>query len=412
MVHLLFFLLLPFLLFSQSLRVASYNVENLFDMHHDKSEYAAYIPYKHNWIPTILNKKLTHIAEVICETDATIIGLQEIENLNALKLLQQHLKRYGCSYPYRAITHTPQSAIQVALLSRLPIEYAKDLVVTHARGIRNILEVKFRLEGEDLIIFVNHWNSKRAPNAKRLRSAKRLKRRLDQLSSGVSYLLMGDFNLNYNDPILLDTLEAGRVFVKQNYNLWFEFPIYRRWSHNFYGNKQALDAIIVGSALVDGKGLEYLKDSFYVLKKPYLFHKKGYILRWSYQQGRHRGIGYSDHLPVVATLTTKVPFREEQTILKKGKIKQLLNPASLSLPLYLESVKVIKRSKEKVTIAQEGFEIPIYGIDQPLKLGRVYDLIVYKRQLYQGSYEVVDFSIENSYDTTQKRRQDVGKLLQ
>ena len=181
---------------STELKIASYNVENLFDMKYSGSEYREYIPNRHNWTKSILDIKLRDISEVICELNADIIGLQEIENINALRLLQKSLKFYGCNYRYSSITHTENSAIQVALLSKIEITDYRDITI--ADSIRDILEVKFIIDKNPLYIFVNHWNSKKSPDSKRELSAKRLKQRLLELPKDSEYIILGDFNSNFN----------------------------------------------------------------------------------------------------------------------------------------------------------------------------------------------------------------------
>ncbi len=417
--QLFFSLLLPLLLFSKTFKVASYNVENLFDMQYNGSEYEEYLPNKHNWTPAILKKKLTNISEVICEIDADIIGLQEVENSNALKLLQKSLKKYGCPYKYRAITTKKGSSIQVALLSKIPIQSHRDIVVRRRLGERNILEVKFLIEGKPLYIFVNHWNSKMSPESKRITSALALKKRLLSLKKGSEYLLIGDFNSNYDEyrrvektgiNHLLATIKKKKLIRKneldadsfEHYNLWLELPIYKRWSHNFYGKKQGLDAILLPYSMLDGKGIDYVDSSFYVFKKNYLFTPKGYIFRWLYRKGKHRGEGYSDHLAIYAKFSTK-SFDRKIFTLKEGNIKQLHKKKS-SLPLLLKKVKVISLEKNKVYIRDKfKEEIAIYGIDQLLEEGNYYDLLVFQRKLYQGNYEIVDFRVEKRYDSIKKR---------
>jgi predicted extracellular nuclease len=81
-------LLLPILLLSKELVIASYNVDNLFDDINNGTEYSDYILNKHNWNSITFKKKIEHIARVICELNADVIGLQEVENGNALKELQ------------------------------------------------------------------------------------------------------------------------------------------------------------------------------------------------------------------------------------------------------------------------------------------------------------------------------------
>jgi len=393
---------------SKTLKIASYNVENLFDMQNNGTEYSEYIPNKHNWTTKVFKKKLLNTAEVICDIDADIIGLQEVENENVLKLLKQRLRKIGCVYKYHAITHKKHSAIQVALLSKIPIIHINEIVVNRKLKYRNILEVKFRVEGNPFYLFVNHWTSKKSSESKRIRSANALLKRLKKLPKNSEYILLGDFNDGYDEYLrenpsainqTLKTINEGlKSTAFSHYNLWLELENYRRWSHNFYGEKQALDSIILPSTLFDGKGLEYMNDSFSVFKKSYLFHKKGYIFRWEIKKGRHQGKGYSDHLAIVALFSTSRAFKKRDTSSKIGSIEELHKP-TLPLPLLLKKVKVIAFKKNKVTVSQKEKSIAIYGVGKSMRLHKSYDIMVYGVKKYKGEYEVVDFEIEKRYDT-------------
>ena len=386
-------LLFTSLLYATELKIASYNVENLFDMKYSGREYDAYIPNRHNWTLSNYKKKLLNISEVICGIDADIIALQEIENENVLKALQKSLKRVGCNYKYRAITHKKISAIQQAILSKKPIQSTRELKVGYKLGLRPILEAKFMIEGRALYIYVNHWKSKASKEPQRMVSAKVLKKRLLQLPKESEYILIGDFNSNYNEDELigsstglnttLNSVNENKIQQKifAHYNLWLELPIYKRWSHNFYGDKQGLDAILLPHTLFDGRGVDYVNDSFYVFKKSYLFHKKGYIFRWVYKKNRHRGEGYSDHLPVVATFSTK-PYR--------------YLPSTVRLE---KEVKVISKDKKRAWIKLKNREkILIYGGVKDLYVGKKYDISIYSEQIYKGEREIIDFKIEKRYD--------------
>ncbi len=385
---------------SIELKIASYNIENLFDMQYNGTEYKEYIPNSHNWINSILDKKLTNISEVICELNADIIGLQEVENKNALKLLQTSLKSFGCNYKYSAITHKYKSAIQIAILSKLPIINHKDIIVTKALGVRNILEAKFIINKNPLYIFINHWNSKHSSDIKRVLSARRLKKRLLSLGKNSEYIILGDFNTNYNNyriNSILNSVEIREFNLSKDifshYNLWLEEPIYKRWSYNFYGKKEAIDAIFIPYSLVDGKGVDYINNSFSIFKKAYLFHKRGYILRWKYIKGKHKGVGYSDHLAISARFSTKAYIKENSSV-KSASIKELLSK-KIILPIKLKKVKVIKRLKKSVYIKDKYSKdiITIFGINQKLFLGKIYNIIVYKRKFYNGKYEITDYAI-------------------
>ena len=246
---------------------------------------------------------------------------------------------------------------------------------------------------------------------------------------GSEYVLLGDFNSDYNEYRHLQPKHndsQGRTGINhilksiddkakmlrinafiansfQHYNLWLELANYKRWSHNFYGDKQGLDSILLPSTLFDGKGLEYVNHSFYVLKRNYLFHKKGYINRWVYKNNRHRGKGYSDHLPIVATFSTNTPYK---TVLKKAKEGRLsdLQKENIHAPLHLTKVKVYAISKNKAIIGKKDSKqhVALYGTKEMLKLGKTYDVMVYGRAFFKGKYEVIDFEIEKRYDTPLK----------
>jgi len=402
--YIIFILSLSYL-HSMEFKVASYNVENLFDMQYNGTEYKEYIPNKHNWTQSILNQKLTNISEVICEIDADIIALQEIENRNALKLLQNSLKSFGCNYKYGAITNNKRTAIEVALLSKIPIQTHNDIVVSKKLKIRNILEVKFLIDNNPLYIFVNHWSSKRSLSnqSKRLASAEALNRRVNSLPNGSEYIILGDFNCNYNSydiAYILKTVKKNREMVREcnldistRYNLWLEEPIYKRWSYNFYGKKDGIDAIIIPYTLFNGRGIDYINNSFSIFKRDYLFHKRGYIFRWEYKKGRHRGVGYSDHLAISAKFSTN-DYKKENCKIELGSIGELFQK-TIHLPMILRDVKVVGKFKNGLYIKDSSTDrkIAIFGIDKKLIVGKTYNMVVYKRILYNNKYEIVDFSL-------------------
>ena len=409
MKHTLFLFLLTFTLSATNLTIASYNVENLFDMHYDKTEYKEYTPHKYNWTKKILSIKLKNISEVICELDADIIGLQEIENKNALTLLQKSLKKYGCSYRYSAITSKKRTAIQVALLSKIPIESHKEIVVKRVvGGVRNILEVKVKIEGTPLYLFVNHWNSKRSPESKRILSARALKKRLLKLPKESQYILLGDFNSNYNEykmvkrtgiNNLLNSMSFRESSMQnqresfKHYNLWLELPPYKRWSHNFYGNRQGLDAILLPPTLFNGRGVNYLDNSFGVFKRAYLFTKEGYVNRWQFKK-RHLGKGYSDHFPIFATFTTKPYVFKNRDAKMEGCSILDLTKHSVTLPCHLKEVRVISVKKRAVVVEDKSAKMVVYGVGGDIKRDKYYSMDVYETKIYKGELEIIDFTMK------------------
>lgn len=414
---LLFFL--PLLLWAKPFKVGTYNVENLFDARYQGSEYKEYIPGKHNWNKRMVEIKLNHIAEVICDLNADILGLQEIENVNIFKQLRTRLQTVGCGYKYHAITDKKGAPIQVALLSRFPIKKQRDIKVSFSPRVRNILEVEVEIEGKPLTVFVNHWKSKayKGYESKRIKYAKALQKRISNLAVNKEYIIIGDFNSDYNAYLTLEdkindtqgktgfteilktkTDEHQMIQAKKgtHYTLWKELPIEHRWSHKFYGKRSSLDHIVVPRDMFDAKGIDYVNDSFGVFKASYLFTKRGYINRWRYRNGKHRAKGYSDHLPVYAYFDTK-PYKHNKnnkiasSVREKKHIAYLYTVDSLDKKIVLKDAIVVLKRGRNAIIKQtpQGRGIFLYGCAGNLKEGYMYDLLVDAIKDYKGLKEII-----------------------
>jgi len=324
------------LLSSETFRVANYNVENLFDLKYDGTEYKEYIPFSSSkWNRDIQQKKLINISKIIKGVNPDIIALQEIESEDALKSLIRQLRLNGLKFKYYtiALQKKKRSSVTTALLSKFPIKKSQEIAVSKHPRYRDILEVKLDIKGEPLFIYVNHWKAKSGGESHRIKSAKALKKRLDSLSANTPYILTGDFNSDYNEfktfrknrklndtkgqtgiNHTLNTLKKGNKFVTLKdlknskdgtylYNLWLELPKKKRWSHKFRGKGGTLDNMIISKGLVDGKGVEYIEKSFGVYRKGGVVDQKGRIQRWKMSSGKrkaHKGYGFSDHLPIYA----------------------------------------------------------------------------------------------------------------
>jgi DNA uptake protein ComE-like DNA-binding protein len=205
----------------------------------------------------------------------------------------------------------------------------------------------------------------------RIAYAKRLRKEIEKLKEGVDFILIGDFNSNYNEyktfqnseklnnsggitgiNHILGTIQGTEMINEEMltnqteggylYNLWLEIRNTRRWSYNFFGKKGSPDNIIVSKGLYDGEGISYEDNSFDKFHPSYLFKKRA-IYRWQKAKkgtGRHLGKGYSDHLPIFAYFSTNPFFlKTDETSsgdinpveLKKIKPpKTLLNPNTAS----------------------------------------------------------------------------------
>lgn len=241
-------LLVSFLYGQVNLKIATYNVENLFDLKKDGYEYKEYIPNTSaNWNHKTYNIKLKNIAKVIQEIDADIIALQEVESLQALKDLRFALKQKGLYYQYYKIADYKNTNIKVALLSKIPFVYTHEIAVQSSFAYRNILEAKFKINNEELYILVNHWKAKSGAESKRIISAKKVMKRVSELGEEKNIILLGDFNSHHEEYIIfqrkrihndtngitginhiLKTLEHTKLAKDTNikngefYNLWYD----------------------------------------------------------------------------------------------------------------------------------------------------------------------------------------------
>lgn len=310
------------------LTIASYNVENLFDLKKSGYEYKEYIPNsKSNWNTKNYKIKLQNISKVIKNIDADIIALQEIESLEALKDLKVTLKRIGIYYPYYKIANKKNTTIKVALLSKIPFIYAKEVSVTSSYKYRNILEAKFKINDKELYLFINHWKAKSGPESQRIISAKALQKRIKQIGYDKNIILLGDFNSDYEEYIkfkrkrrhndtngktginhILKTInqkqKASQTKYEKNnfYNLWYDENTDERYTYIFKGKKEALDNILISQSLLNKSSIYYKNKTITSLKSNYLFKGKK-INRWQTTRRKprkHKGKGYSDHLPVMA----------------------------------------------------------------------------------------------------------------
>ncbi|SFP37540.1 endonuclease/exonuclease/phosphatase family protein [Hydrogenimonas thermophila] len=426
------FILSSFLL-AKDFRVASYNVENLFDLQRSGSEYTEYIPFtKYGWNKRAFNIKVNNIAQVICDMKPDIIGLQEIESDYSLKALQIALKRCGLRMPYRAIANKKPSTVKTALLSKYPIIKKREIDPDGKLRSRNILEVLLNVAGRRLFIFVNHWKSRSGAESRRITSAKALMKRLLKLPKNSDYILLGDFNSNWDEyktilrtPRLNDTngitginhilktIKDDKLVTKFNirwpyhYDLWLELPPEKRWSHNFFGKKSALDHIILPYGMFDNKGINYKDKTFHVFKPNYLIKRDGSIFRWQVSEkgyGKHLNRGYSDHLPIYAEFTTKpfilttkkVEVESPSTKLEKNiaHISDLYNmPLGWKNITIPEAVVIYKKPPFAILKEPNDRAILVYKDINALRYSHKYKVLVKDLYEYRGLREITKLKV-------------------
>jgi endonuclease/exonuclease/phosphatase family metal-dependent hydrolase len=358
---------------AKTFKVASYNVENLFDLTMEGTEYQAYIPNTgYGWTKDIANIKYTNITRVIKDMGADVVALQEVESKEALISLRNRLKDLGADYPYLEIADSRAAPVKCAVLSKFPIVEKKEIQIDNEIA-RNILKVTLDIAGNRAILFINHWKSKNGPESMRIDYAKTLIKEIDKLKEDADFILIGDFNSNYdeyetfrdsyrlnntggitginhilktikdsemvNEKIL--TMQAENEYL---YNLWLEVSETGRWSYIFSSKKESPDNIIVSRGLYDNKGISYSDNSFDKFQPDYLF-KENTVYRWQMTErgrGKHVGKGYSDHLPIFAYFSTEpFSFNKNDTV------------SNDTAPLSLEKTKSLQGLLDLNTAGKE-----------------------------------------------------------
>lgn len=289
----------------EEVKIVSWNVQNLFDGVDSGEEYSDFEVEGGEWSEELYRKRLNLISSVIEGIDPDIVGLQEIEGVDVLRDLCEIL-----GYTFCFATDST-SAIEVGFLSKYPIVQTGVIKVgDSSSGLRDILEVNIDIDGEELILFNNHWKSKSGgfSEDRRIISALALKSRLQEIEER-EFIILGDLNENYNeeelvqyptaltynygeDGLLLTTsesIDSGELFTP-----WESSSF--EGSYRYRGEWESIDHFLFSPKLMDSSG--FIFKSFSVYRGGDLLRSDGSVNRWL----TYRGEGYSDHLPVVAEI--------------------------------------------------------------------------------------------------------------
>jgi hypothetical protein len=106
---------------------------------------------------------------------------------------------------------------------------------------------------------------------------------------------------------------AVRGTQRDLYNTWFELPAVERGSDTYQNEWGTLMQLLITRGLYDFRGVQYVDNSFTVVKVRGLnMDDLGLPIRWSF--AGPGGMGFSDHFPILAKFTT-VPDNQPQRYL-------------------------------------------------------------------------------------------------
>jgi endonuclease/exonuclease/phosphatase family metal-dependent hydrolase len=395
---------------AKSFDVVAYNVQNLFDT----DGISLYNDYKPDFYgETELANKLEIICEVLRKiggpTGPSVVLLQEIEvdrtpgnHPSATERLISALKKEGLGPYHHKLGYDPKTpadkwpAVHCLTLSKFPIVKSRLHPIQMARP---ILETTIEVNGTSFTIFNNHWKSgASSPEMEkhRLQNATTLRTRIDELIAKdpkSDFLVGGDLNSHYNqstvyadqmkktgiNDVLRSMGKEHQPGTKGNklYNLWHELPPQERGSDAWRGKWGTLMHFLLPSSLYDGKGINYLNDSFEVAKfaNLNLVAETGIPRKWSNELD---GFGASDHFPLVARFSHQDQkpqkgkgFEEIEKHLRKvdfssaKKHALIWKPSSLDPKNYGRTFRfsgTISRNKP-LTLQTKDHQLGLYSFD-------------------------------------------------
>lgn len=311
-----------------TISVAFYNVENLFDTIDDPKTYdEQYTPSgDRNWNQEKYLTKLNNLASVISTITENrapaFLGLCEVENKVVLHDLINQPKLKDANYGIVHYDSPDERGIDVAFL------YHKDVFsVLESKVIpidlsdfndktRDILLVKGELVNKEILyFFINHWPSRgggqKQSESKRIKAAKTLRASttliLEQ-NKNAKIIVMGDFNDEPSNNSINKHLNIGCTASTctpyQLHNVFCELENKGQGSYRYRGKWNMLDQIMISHNLIYGPGVHYQANSASIKTDNWMRQQggkfDGYPLR-SFG-GKKYLAGYSDHLPIFIQL--------------------------------------------------------------------------------------------------------------
>lgn len=333
--------------YSKSITIMNYNVENLFDEFHDEGKKDfTYLPkslkdtssevkrfcsgidnknfreecFNLDWNTSVVETKLDNLAKVIKESNSgmgpDILVVEEVENISILKRLASRKILSDLGYKYVSLIEgEDERGIDIGMISKFPIKSEKlhTLNLKNPNGTkihtRGILEVEFNVDGKTITVLGNHWPSQAAPSEVRLKAAKQLVE-IAMNSKSDLVVATGDFNTlpdEYPNGIKTHILPffTNVEAVARNYK-----PL-NPGTHWYMTEWTSLDYLFVLNNKLNGKtSIDY--NAFSIQNFDFVVGPKRWVDRDSGDVTVYDGVpkrfnpvnktGFSDHLSIIGTI--------------------------------------------------------------------------------------------------------------
>ncbi|MDR2403861.1 MAG: endonuclease/exonuclease/phosphatase family protein [Spirochaetaceae bacterium] len=332
---------------TENLTILTWNIQALFDGVEEGNEYDEYLT-KTGWSDEKYQARLTVIAreiDRITDGPPDIIGFQEVENGEIVRMLAEELSKHGYNWTFFA--RNSGASLGIGVLSRFPLTktIAHSIFNNSEAAPRPVLELWMNPGDRDLVLFVCHWKSKLggddATEDLRRASARVLMRRIREIEEEkpeTPVIIMGDLNENHDEfyrragrvisALLPDDPKAAELAAsagnsagtgggyRQDFLLisrqkppvteYFDSEteiFYSPWgnelqqgSYNYKNEWETIDHFLLSSELFDQQGWDFHSGRV-INQEPFI---SAYGLPNAYNP--RTGNGLSDHLPLVLKL--------------------------------------------------------------------------------------------------------------
>lgn len=300
---------------SNSLTIASWNVQTFFDAEIEGTEYEDFRNFA-KWSKDKYVKRLGRLCEVMTTLNADVFVFEEIENMAVVQDIANQLCGNAWSHKnnwnYACFAKENTSAIGCAVfskyeLSNLKVHFMDIRVHEKAQpAARPVMQLDVDVDGKLLKLVVNHWKSKSGGELEteiwrdwQEALCVRLADELDAQGAG-ALVFCGDFNRDIDDFCLIANAGKNVMFrgiglngselKKEFFSPWVDMD---RDSGSYYydGNWERIDHLFISGNL-------QLSGFCAKAEEPWCFsdsRPNAYKI--------YSGEGYSDHVPVMCVLT-------------------------------------------------------------------------------------------------------------
>lgn len=306
-------------------RIAFYNVENLFDTEDDSlTQDEEYLPAGiRGWTPTRFWNKAGNIARVLAVLQfPALVGMAEVENAACLDKLTRVSPLKTAKYAYVHHDSPDPRGVDVCLLYNpylfTPLHHQPiriTFVDNPGKKTRDVLYVRGVLYGVDTLhVYVCHFPSRlggeKATESLRCQVATYIRAHIDSVlarSPAAKVVVMGDFN-DYPDSrslqLLVKGAKGGRASTEMVNVMNRCKGTAVKGSHKYQSDWGFLDQFVVSDSLAARITSVRVCDNAFLLQpdKAWFGEKPFRTYNGMVWQG-----GYSDHLPVVMELKANMP---------------------------------------------------------------------------------------------------------